>query len=84
MQASEVSGASEASEARQGVPASAREVIWGWMTCPSQAHCLKASLYAFSGLCTFVLTYLALVSHLNKVWSVILQCTLVGHVESVI
>ena len=28
--------------------------------------------------------YLTLVGHLNKVWSVILQGTLVGHIESVI
>ena len=31
-----------------------------------------------------VLTYFALVGHLNKVWSVILQDTLVGYIESVI
>ena len=31
-----------------------------------------------------VLKYLTLVGHLNIVWSVILQGTLVGHIESVI
>ena len=30
------------------------------------------------------LTYLTLVGHLNKVWSVILQSALVAHIESVV
>ena len=33
---------------------------------------------------TFVLGYLTLVVHINKVWSVILQGSLVGHIQSVI
>ena len=54
-----------------GTPSSAS---WGWGTCPSQLQCLKASLEAFLGQFT-------LVGHLNKVWLVILQGTLIGHIE---
>ena len=43
----------------------------------SQPHCSKASLEAFLG-------YLSLVGHLEKVWLVILQGTLVGYTELVI
>ena len=45
--------------------------------CPSQPHCVKASLEAFFG-------YSTLVGHLNKSLSVILQSTLVVHIELVI
>ena len=44
---------------------------------------LKVLLNASWKVKSLVLAYLTLVGHLNKIWSVILQGTLVGHLKSV-
>ena len=50
--------------------------------CPSQCKESKPKLRDLSKP-TALLTYLTLVGHLNKIWLVILQGTLVGHLKSI-
>ena len=72
MRAREASEASEAGEVSQ--PVQAKRARAGG---PVQADCTVKVLNLSW------LRYLTLVGHLNKIWSVILQGTLVGHLKSV-
>ena len=66
------SGASEAGQVSQPVQAKrVNRAVYGKFR----------SIFRFG---TFVFVYFTLVDHLNKVWLVILQDTLVGHIKSVI